>query len=214
MFNRIIQSLEQDRAASDEAALFFSGGKDSVVLLDLLYKVYGHGKIHCQFMYLCPYPPLDTFIDKTCRKYGATIERVPHWAYFKFKQAGIYCDEYACEIPTINDYIRILGEKYNTPNVYHGAKKSDSMFRAQTWNSVNCKKPMKDLLKEEILAYIKVNKLDLYSLDKSNASGIDLSRQFLFWCWDNDKALWNNLRKEFRYIDAVIYHKEQYGWEE
>lgn len=85
------QYIDLIRVKSNEALLFLSLGKDSLVLLDLVYPKFD--RIVCVFMYFVKnLEHINRWINWTKAKYPKIeFVQVPHWNLTYILRGGMYC---------------------------------------------------------------------------------------------------------------------------
>ena len=148
----------------------FSGGKDSIVLLDLCCRYFP--RVEAFFMYLVP--DLE-FQEQNLRyyekRYDIKILRIPHWQLSNMLKGTFRPpNSQTWSLPKIkpddvNDYVR---EKTGIDWIGYGLKKSDSLSR-RPWleknKGINQKKriiyPLADFTDKAIYGYLKKYKLPL-----------------------------------------------------
>ena len=86
--NEVIASVRQK---TDRAILFYSCGKDSEVLLDLMAPHFK--EIVCVFMYFVKgLDHIDNYLRAVKARYAnVTILQVPHWTLTRVLRCGLYC---------------------------------------------------------------------------------------------------------------------------
>ena len=81
--------IRQLRERTDTVLVGFSGGKDSVVTLDLCVKHFEH--VESYFYYLIPDLAFQNdYLDSIERRYKITIHRRPHWALAQMIRASMF----------------------------------------------------------------------------------------------------------------------------
>ena len=88
---RTYNSIDRIREKSDSALLFCSLGKDSLVLLDMLYHKFE--RIVCVFMYFVQHlEHIDRWIGWVKARYPKIeFVEVPHWNLTYILRGGLYC---------------------------------------------------------------------------------------------------------------------------
>ena len=117
-------------AKSDRAILFYSTGKDSIALLDLVAPHFR--QVVLVYMYLVPgLRHVDKYLNYARTKYpNLVIEQVPHWNLSYIHAAGLFCEPKAdvrkIKLKDVNQLIR---DKYGIDYTFFGMKKADGMTR-------------------------------------------------------------------------------------
>lgn len=214
-----IAMLQQHAVGRESILVSYSGGKDSLVVLDLCSKIYP--RVVCFFMYFIPnLDVVEKQMDYARNKYGVQILYYPHWSLLNALKYNTYRDEdktfAGLRDYGLNDINHIASRETGIDAIAHGAKKSDSIWRAKTMGTKiykNIVTPLADWNKWDVLAYCKANDLPVPDSSKGTASGIGLTRKELFWLHDNHKEDFDRLARVFKYAPAAIAQREFYGKE-
>lgn len=160
--------IKTQAKVTDSVIVAFSGGKESVVTLDLCCRYFKNVKAF--FMYIVPGL---SFQEKTLLwyedKYGLEIERIPHMDVSEFFHYGSFrIPDYSFPIVSINDIYRYMRLKNNMWWIAAGERINDSIVRrAMMKKSGSIDKqrgrfyPVSAWKKSEIIQYIKYHKLYL-----------------------------------------------------
>lgn len=151
---------------TDEVIVAFSGGKESIVVLDLCVKHFK--RVVPFFMY---YVPGLSFQEKQLRwyedKYGLEIVRLPHFELSNLMRYGTYRN-IDLDVPIIgmNEIYQWMRETYGINWIAAGERSGDSVIRGamiKHSGSIDEKRgrfyPVAWWTKQEILDYIRVKKL-------------------------------------------------------
>lgn len=146
----------------------FSGGKDSIVTLDLCVRYFD--TVQPFFMYICP--NLE-FQEETLRwyenRYGLEIIRIPHFDMSSFLKWGSFRDpNYSVPEVDIKETYNYLREKTGIHWVAAGERIDDSTVRRAVIRhngTIDPKRgrfwPVANWSKKDIMQYIKMRKLKL-----------------------------------------------------
>lgn len=163
---------------SNRAILFYSSGKDSIVLLDLMYPYFD--EIICVFMYFVPgLEHIENYMKWTKSKYPKIkIVQVPHWNLTYILRSGTFC------VPNKNVRLMKLADIDNSVKLqtgikhsFFGMKKADSLNRRLMLNGYEDGQnngkvyPLTNWTNKEVLAYMKQRQLPQPVRYSSNASG-------------------------------------------
>ena len=180
------KSIDAVRGKSDSAILFLSLGKDSLVLLDLIYPKFD--RIVCVFMYFVKdLEHIDRWINWVKAKYPKIeFVQVPHWNLTYILRGGMYCvANPKVKLLKLADVVNSMKLKYNIDYVFLGMKKADGMNRLlmlkgyEVNNYINeglCY-PLAEWSQKDILTYMKQKGLPQpvrYSLKASSGVGFNL----------------------------------------
>ena len=204
---------------TDDVIVAFSGGKESIVVLDMCMKHFK--RVVPFFMY---YIPGLSFQEKQLQwyelKYDIKIERLPHFELSNHLRYGTFRNQDAT-VPIIgmNDIYKWMRDKYGIRWIAAGERSADSVVRGamiKHSGSIDDNRsrfyPVAWWTKQEILDYIKIKKL--YRGFDSRALGTSFNGVtpggFLFlkehFPSDYQKAL-----RLFPLGDAVAVRYEAYG---
>lgn len=114
---------------ADRVILFYSAGKDSIVLLDLLSKEFK--EVVCIFMYFVKdLEHINRFIQFSKNKYqNVTFEEVPHWNLTKIHKYGLFCQPRKIRQLKFADTINAVKIRTGLEYAFIGEKKADNMAR-------------------------------------------------------------------------------------
>ena len=180
------KSIDAIRAKSDSAILFLSLGKDSLVLLDLIYPRFK--KVVCVFMYFVKdLEHINRWIGWVKAKYPAIeFVQVPHWNLTFILRGGLYCvPNPKVKLLKLADVVKAMQLRYGIQYAFLGMKKADGMnrrlmlngYQANDYENNGLVYPLAEWNQRDILAYMKQNGLPepiRYSLKASSGVGFNL----------------------------------------
>lgn len=180
------KSIDAIRAKSDSAILFLSLGKDSLVLLDLIYPKFK--KVVCVFMYFVKdLEHINRWIGWVKAKYPAIeFVQVPHWNLTYILRGGLYCvPNPKVKLLKLADVVKAMQLRYGIQYAFLGMKKADGMnrrlmlngYQANDYENNGLVYPLAEWNQRDILAYMKQNGLPepiRYSLKASSGVGFNL----------------------------------------
>ena len=180
------KSIDAIRAKSDSALLFLSLGKDSLVLLDLIYPKFK--KVVCVFMYFVKdLEHINRWIGWVKAKYPAIeFVQVPHWNLTYILRGGLYCvPNPKVKLLKLADVVKAMQLRYGIQYAFLGMKKADGMnrrlmlngYKANDYENNGLVYPLAEWNQRDILAYMKQNGLPepiRYSLKASSGVGFNL----------------------------------------
>lgn len=168
MSTALFDPIKTMSRVTDSVIVGFSGGKDSIVTLDLCMRYFKH--VYPYFMHLVPGLG---FQERTLewyeRRYGIEIMRIPHFEVSWMLRYGTFRD-YNPDVPTISvtDSYGWLRVKTGAVWIAAGERASDSIIRnamIKSTGSIDRKRgrfyPIAYWKKAEVLGYIKRHKLKL-----------------------------------------------------
>lgn len=182
------------KSQTSEVILFYSGGKDSLCLIDLLTK---HGfKVHCCFMYFIKdMEHINKYLNWARAKYKVEILELPHFALSQYLNDNYYRFHSNVEVPNMKqgDVEDMAKQHFKCDWIISGAKAYDSMVRnfmmkSYLLNSISESTkhayPLSAWKKGDVLAYLKMNRIPMpinYNQKNTRSSGLDLKGDVLYW---------------------------------
>lgn len=224
-FETTLRELEMRREESPAVVVGFSGGKDSMVVLDLCARTFD--RVEAFFMYLVPgLECIDVALAEMEARYawcnkgeGIRIRQYPHWLVQRYLAEGLFCnprhtmDDIAGMEWSLRDVYDTVAKDFDIPVVATGAKLADSMWRR--WQMASwCKdllQPLREWGKLDVLAYLKARNLPIPESSGRAATGIDFSTPSLCWLHETYPEDFKRLCNVFPYAEAVIWRKKWYG---
>ena len=180
--NEVIASVRQK---TDRAILFYSCGKDSEVLLDLMAPHFK--EIVCVFMYFVKgLDHIDNYLRAIKARYSnVTILQVPHWTLTRVLRCGLYCiPNPNVKLLSLKDVDESVRMKTGISYSFYGMKQSDGMNRClmlrgyenEAISNTNKVYPLSKWRKSDVMAYIKARKLpEPISYNKNKSQGLTFS---------------------------------------
>lgn len=217
-YTKAVTDLQQLSLSHQAVLVAFSGGKDSLTVLDLCTKVFP--TVAAFHMYLIPgMAHMDAQLQIARDRYGVEIVQLPHWTLLKYIAEGIYCPPYfdRDDLPKIKlaDIHTAAREITGIQLIAHGGKKADGQWRRraignQNWDDVIY--PIQEWNKYDVLAYLRMQNIPIPENSlKAVKSGVSLKQDYLVWLHENHPADFAHLQKFFPYADAPIKYQEFYG---
>lgn len=212
---QVISEIKKD---SDSAIILFSGGKDSIVLLDICAKEFK--RIVPIYMYFVPGMG---HIEKKMRQfekiYNIEVLHLPHWAVShyhanSYMQVGL--NDNAAKMPKlrVKDIENLARKKTGIEWVFDGIRVADSMARRMRLKTYRlnaiCDEskrahPLSQWSKADILAYIKKNRLPA-PLDYGGkmVSGVDITKDSLQTIKDKWPEDYRKIINAFPLADSIL----------
>lgn len=214
-----VRDLEKAAQADHAVLVSFSGGKDSVVVLDLCVRHFRKVEVfHFHFV-----PGLE-LVEKSIRwvkeTYGLEVRQYPGPGLIDALRNGFYCNNppKSDKLPKlkVEDIYTLVRSDSGIDWIATGRKGSDGINQGRI-NEHQKKRDRKLLFpimhwnKFDVLAYIKSHKLPLPESDGRNSSSIDLTAPSLFWLYDHHRDDFERICTWFPYARAIIYRREWFG---
>lgn len=189
------QRIERLAKEHESCILMCSLGKDSLVLLDLLYPRFRI--VNCVYMYFVKdLEHIERWIRWAKSRYPKiNFVQVPHWNLSYVLRSGLFCSQHGkTRLVTLNMLIRSLLKKMGDQPVFLGMKKADSMnrrlmlqrYEKSDYNNKGLCYPLADWTQKHILSYMRMHSLPTptrYSLKASGGVGFNLD--CLLWMRKN-----------------------------
>ena len=218
-----LTTLKYVRKQTNRVILFYSGGKDSIVLLDMLSFLFD--EVICVFMYFIKdLEHQRVFIEYPEKKYpNARVIQLPHWMvshyyrnnYYKFHRKKLVDDTPLLYLGDIEKQARL---RSGATWIINGAKMSDSLNRhlmlgTLLFNSINLKSkrayPLALWKKKDVLAYIKNRNLIIpQNYGKGKSNGIDLTEDVLVWMRDNYPDDYKKVIHQFPFAGKIVFEHD------
>lgn len=168
MSNLLFDPIKTQASVTDSVIVGFSGGKDSIVTLDLCFRYFK--KVVPYFLYLVPELSFqEKMLQWYERKYGTKILRLPHFECSNFLKYGCFTmADWTVDIVGINDTYNYLRELTGIHWIAAGERCADSIVRnamIKKSGSIDYQRgrfyPLAYWKKNEVVQYIKQKKLYL-----------------------------------------------------
>lgn len=164
--SHLYRSIETAALITDSVLVSFSGGKDSVVTLDLCVK---HFKcVEAFFMYEVQGLSFQESILRFYEdKYGLPIHRIPSFYLSKRLRYGLFRPyDYSVPVLSIKDIYEYMRDMTDLYWIAGGERINESLWRRgmlKATGTIDAKRgrlyPIAEWTKKEIMAYIRQNKL-------------------------------------------------------
>jgi phosphoadenosine phosphosulfate reductase len=213
-----LSKLSEASSRSDAILVAYSGGKDSLVVLDLCMRSFKH--VECFFMYFVPgLRCVEEMLDYGRKRWGVKINQYPHWMTTKSIRDGIFCPNYFTrdDLPEwkLRDIYNLAMAEAGIPIMATGAKKADSLWRKRqlaTWgNKSDTLYPIVEWNKLDVISYLRARNIPVPASSGKSATGIDLSTPSLLWLHDSYPDDFRRVCEVFPYAEAVVYRRRWYG---
>lgn len=167
---------------TDRAILFYSCGKDSEVLLDLMAPQFK--EIVCVFMYFVKgLEHIENNLRAVKNRYpNVKVMQVPHWTLTRVLRCGLYCiPNPNVKIFSLKDIDELVRLKTGIQNTFYGMKKADGLnrrlmlrgYEKEAISSTNKIYPLSQWKKADVLAYIKARNLpEPIAYNKNKSQGL------------------------------------------
>jgi len=214
----LLQPVQTAAALTDSVIVGFSGGKDSVVTLDLCVKHFA--RVEAYFLYYVPGLSFqERMLQWAERRYGITIYRLPHFEMAEFLKCGAF-RPVDLDVPTLSvaDFYAHLRAHFGIHWIAAGERIADSIWRRamiKHSGTIDRKRgriyPVAHFTRAHIFAYLKAHRLPIseesrvlgFSFRSLQAEDMIKIRQH----YPDDFA---KIKAMFPLVEAGIKHREWY----
>lgn len=212
MSNLLFEPVKAASRITDTVVVAFSGGKDSIVTLDLCVRYFRH--VHVFFMYTIPDL---SFQEANLRwyeaKYGLEIERIPHFMLSEWLKYGTF-RKYDVNVPIIhiNDIYRYARLTNDVWWIAAGERIADSIVRRamiKNSGSIDEKRgrfyPVAHFNKNDVMRYIQHHQLKLAPETKVLGHSFrSLEAKEMFLVQKYYPADYEKIRAWFPFVDVAV----------
>ena len=214
-----LAELRQAAEKHDSVCVAYSGGKDSMSVMDLCCRTFK--RVEAFYMYFVPGLESEEEKLRFCADhFGVKVRQMPHWASIRCLRTWAYVDPQPALdlLPewTLRDCYQLMLDDTGCAFVAAGAKKSDSSWRrrfmkgTEHWDFLL--NPIADWNKFDVLGYLKAQGIPIPEARQGkNATGIDLSMASLRHLHDTHPRDFERLCEYFPYARAAIEHRQLFG---
>jgi len=195
----------------------FSGGKDSLVILDMAVRMFDVVKAY--FLYLIPHLEcVEVELERARKRWGIEIRQYPHPSMRVEIANGIYTSEWFGyeSLPEwkLKDVYAFAIKDFGINCVATGAKAADSGWRKRFMSTAYFESvinPIAKWHKYDVISYLRSHDIPLPPSSGKSATGIGLSTPGLLWLHDTFPQDFKRLLKVFPFAQAVIARRDMYG---
>ena len=199
-------------------ALYFSGGKDSLALLDMCSRAFEQVTL-VHFEFVPGVPLVERMLSQAAERWHIhSVLRLPNAVSAAQFAAGRYCFRHAAagqlNVPKFEEFAPLVRSATGCDIVVTGAKKNDNLgFRIGVKDPHKVVwRPLWNWLNADVLAYLALHKIPRPPTPGGKSvSLIDTSTRVICWLYDNFRDSYEHLRTYFPFISAVIARRALYG---
>lgn len=213
------------RARTDSVILFYSAGKDSIALLDLVAPHFR--RVVCVYMYFVKgMEHIQKYIEYSKNRYpNVEFYEVPHWNLTMILRAGLYCQpQPKVKLMKLADVARNCRLRFGIDWCLYGMKQSDNMFRGvmlrtdeyvleaiepKTKNAY----PLSRWGNNDVLAYIRQRRLPppvRYSNGKKS-QGLGFSEECFVYMREHYPEDLKKVLQAFPLLEVILYKYDHKG---
>lgn len=207
------------RKLYSSAIVFYSGGKDSLVVLDMCSKM-GFEKIVCVHKYFVPgLAVVEKQLEYARQRWGIDIIEYQSPHTVELLKMGDFNDvtDAIDNLPSIDstDIETIARNDTGITLIATGHKRTDAFGQGLSnseWanKEKNVVQPIVFWNKFHVLAYLKSQDIPLPTSDGRNSSSMDLHPKNIVWLYENHREDFERVKALFPYIETIIWRKKFY----
>lgn len=165
-FNSLLRSIEISAMINEQVLVSFSGGKDSVCVLDLCMKYFK--RVEGFFMYQVKGLSFQEAIIRYYEdKYGIPIYRIPHFMLSEWLRYGLFRPyDWSVPVVSVKETYEYIRQKTDIYWIAAGERINDSLWRRgmiKSTGTIDIKRgrffPIAEWTKDDVIAYIRQHKL-------------------------------------------------------
>lgn len=214
------KSIDTIQEKSGSAILFCSLGKDSLVLLDLIYPKFD--RIVCVFMYFVPgLEHIERWVNWVKTKYPKVeFVQVPHWNLTYILRSGMYCvPNPKIKLLKLADVIKTIQLRHGVYYTFLGMKKADGMnrrlmlkgYEANGYENKGLCYPLADWTQKDILAYMKQKRLpEPVRYSKNASGGVGFNLDCFLWLRENFPQDLKKIIKAFPMSERILFEYDNH----
>lgn len=212
--------IDMIRGQTDRVILFYSCGKDSIAMLDM---VAPHFKeIICVYMYFVRgLSHIERFINYSKAKYNnVTFLEVPHWNLSRALKIGLFCQpQKGIKLLKLRDIIERIRAKTGVDWCFLGMKQADSlnrrlMLRTYIQEAVNLDSkiayPLSLWKKKEVISYVRFHNLPIpVEYSKAAGNGLWFDLKVYQWMRENEPEDLEKVLRAFPLSEKILFDHER-----
>lgn len=210
-----IEALAAKAKESDSCLVAYSGGKDSLAVMDLCCRTFK--RVVAFHMYFVPgLKVIEDRMDYARQRWGVEVLYYPHWVFLRCLRSGFYGNESADQsaVPEmkLHDIYTWVMADTGISVIANGARKADSLWRrryfylTRSWGEMLY--PLKEWMVSDVLAYLRLHNIPTPDSEGRSNNGIDLTTHSMLWLHDNYPEDFARLEQWFPYARAVVYRRK------
>lgn len=212
-------SIERIRKETDSVMLFCSLGKDSLVLLDMIYPHFK--RIVCVFMYFVKgLEHVDRWVNWVNARYPKIeMVQIPHWNLTYALRYGTYCVRNPkVKLLKLRDVVDAMRLKYGLHYCFLGMKKADSMnrnlmlkgYEKTLYENDGLVYPLAEWNQRNVLSYMKQHNLPSpVRYGKTASNGIGFNIDCFLWMRKNFPNDLKKIYKVFPMSERILWEYDQ-----
>lgn len=211
-----LRAIAGKAAEHDACLVAFSGGKDSLVTLDLCAAAFRRVEIFT-FHHVRGVPVLEEAVAAAVARWGVKS----HWFHYLdavyAKANGDFCFpvQALADVPEIDlaGYYDFIRQETGIPLIATGCRSKDFWQRAQMIRAGTLPgwHPIADWSKHDVLAHLANKRIPLPPNSHERTNGVSLATSSVLWLYDHCREGYEALRREFPFIEAIVWRRVWHG---
>jgi 3'-phosphoadenosine 5'-phosphosulfate sulfotransferase (PAPS reductase)/FAD synthetase len=225
--------LEKARDGEKSILVSYSGGKDSLAVMDLAVRVFGAPNIKAFMMEAIPGLRYTAEMSSDLqRRHGIALTLLPHWSMLQAIGSGCYCDatvgggKKPSELASMKnaklaDIHAMARSRSGITTIATGYKRADSLWRRRMMSipsaMVDLCCPLANWTQKQVVEYLNSRKIPIpedMGGSKFLKNGVGLDTRSVCWMHDNLPDDFAKLEVVFPYVGAIIARRRFYGIKE
>jgi|GEM_PF-908765 len=223
VLNQSISLMERIAAENDSCMVALSGGKDSLVVLDIACQCFK--TVQAFFMWIVPgLKCVEEPVDIAAKRHGIIVHKIPHWSLAERFKKGVFSSRNRGEKlrqQSIRDVEAYLAQKTEIAWHAYGHRQSDSVSRLfylrklEGIDRKHCRlHPIWNWKNQDVAWYLKARKIqppaDRFGQEGRRMQGFDLNPKSLNWLRENHPEDYERVRFFFPEVD-IIHERESFA---
>jgi 3'-phosphoadenosine 5'-phosphosulfate sulfotransferase (PAPS reductase)/FAD synthetase len=219
VFDQTIKRLVRLAKEHDSILVSYSGGKDSLCVMDLCCSLFA--RVEAFHMFFVPgLAHVEERLEYARQRWKIDIRQYPHWGMLQCLKHGTYRfpDPAFASMPDLNvhDIERLALSDAKCSIVAHGGKMSDSLWRRRTMKALSKSHqeriyPIEKWNKWHVLAYLQSKKIPVPSSDGATSGGLGLTVSSVLWLYDSFPEDYEKIRLVYPFVEAIVKRRDWYG---
>lgn len=213
-----LEALKKAAIHNPRALVAFSGGKDSLTVLDMAKRHFK--EVECFYLYFVPgLSFIEQRLEWASKHFQVRIRQYQDHAFYNYMRQGFYTyDYYKNEFfdpLTLDDVYAVVVKDTGIPLIITGMKKSDFLFRrlnlGRNQKNVETLHPIHSWQRFDVLAYLKAREIPIPAGSDQLTNAVDLQVPNILWLHDNHPNDFKKILEYFPFAEAVIWRRKFYG---
>lgn len=212
-----LETLKRAAGHYRKALVAFSGGKDSLTVLDMAKRHFK--EVECFYLYFVPgLSFIEERLNWASKTFDVRIRQYQGPGFYNYLRIGAYTYEYykneLYEPISLDDIYAVIVKDTGIPLIITGMKKSDFLFRrlnlGRNQKNVETLHPIHTWQRFDVLAYLKSRNIPVPAGSNQLTNAVDLQVPNILWLHDNHPEDFKKVLEYFPFAEAVIWRRRFY----